>query len=83
MLDLELDSMLYDIHVFWHLEYKLFLSWDDILKKLKIIAMVHSWVGKEFPDMRQKEREIKLIKVGDTVRTVGWIKWGPTLNRAL
>ena len=45
--------------------------------------MVHSWVGKEFPDMRQKEKEIKLIKVGDTVRTVGWIKRGPTLNRAL
>lgn len=47
MLDLELDSMLYDIHVFWHIESKLFLSWDDILKKLKIIVMVCSWVGKE------------------------------------
>ena len=81
MLDLELDSMLYDLHVFWHMEYKLFLRWDDILKKLKIIVIVCSWVGKEFPDMRQNEREMKLIIVGDTVRTVGCIKGEPTLNR--
>ena len=30
--------------------------------------MVWVWVGKEFPDMRQKEREIKFVRVGDTVR---------------
>ena len=36
--------------------------------------MVHAWVGKEFPDMRQIEQRIKLIRVGDTVRTVDWFK---------
>ena len=51
------------------------------MKKLKIIVMIHSWVGKEFPDMRQNEREMKLIIAGDTVGTVGWIKGEPTLNR--
>ena len=40
-----------------------------------------AWVGKEFPDMRQKEREIKFIRVGDAVRTVGQLKGEPTLNR--
>ena len=43
--------------------------------------MVQAWVGKEFPDMRQNEREIKLIRVGDAVRTVGQLKGEPTLNR--
>lgn len=37
--------------------------------------------GLEFPDMRQKEREIKFIRVGDTVRTAGQLKREPTLNR--
>ena len=36
--------------------------------------MVDAWVGKEFPDMRQNERRIKLVRVGDAVRTVGWLK---------
>ena len=27
-------------------------------------VMVWEWVGKEFPDMRQNEREIKFIRVG-------------------
>ena len=36
--------------------------------------MVWVWVGKEFPDMRQKEREIKFVRVGDTVRTAGQLK---------
>ena len=36
--------------------------------------MVHAWVGKEFPDMRQNERRIKFIRVGGPVRTVGWLK---------
>ena len=44
-------------------------------------AVVHVWVGKEFPDMRQNERGIKFIRVGDTVRTVGQLKGEPTLNR--
>ena len=34
-------------------------------------VMVQAWVGKELPDMRQNEREIELIRVGDAVRTVG------------
>ena len=36
--------------------------------------MVCTWVGKEFTDMRQNEREITFIRVGDTVRTVGQLK---------
>ena len=40
--------------------------------------MVHAQVGKEFPDMRrQNERRIKFIRVGDVVRTVGWLKGEP------
>ena len=38
-------------------------------------------VGKEFPDMRQNEREIKLIRVGDTVKILGQFKGEPTLNQ--
>ena len=40
-------------------------------------------IGKEFPNMRQNEREIKFIRVGDTVRTAGqlnrepMLSWGP------
>ena len=34
-------------------------------------VVVHAWVGKEFPDMRQIERRIKLIRAGDAVRTEG------------
>ena len=37
--------------------------------------------GKEFPDMRQNEREIKFIRVGDAVGTAGQLKGEPTLNR--
>ena len=43
-------------------------------------VMVQEWVGKEFPDMRQNEREIKFIRVGDAVRTAGQLK-GEPLNR--
>ena len=43
--------------------------------------MVRARVGKEFPDMRQNEREIKFIRVGDTVRTVGQLKGELVLNR--
>ena len=45
------------------------------------IVVVRAWVGKEFPDMRQNEREIKFIRVGDVVRTAGHLKGDPTLNR--
>ena len=36
-----------------------------------LIVMVQVRVGKEFPDMRQNEREIKFISVGDAVRAAG------------
>ena len=42
-----------------------------------VSVMVQAWVGKEFPDMRQNEREIKFIRVGDTVRTMGQLKGEP------
>ena len=42
--------------------------------------MVWAQVEKEFPDMRQNEREIKFIRVGDAVRTVGLLKGEPMLN---
>jgi len=45
--------------------------------------MVQAWVGREFPDMRQNEKEIKFIRVGNAVRTVGQLKEEPTLNRVL
>ena len=44
---------------------------DDLLCHLKnmhnieIIVVVQARVGKEFPDMRQNERERKLSRVGD------------------
>ena len=34
----------------------------------------------EFPDIRQNEREIKFIRVGDTVGIAGQLKGEPTLN---
>ena len=46
-----------------------------------IDVVVHASVGREFPDMRQNEREIKFIRVGDSVRTAGQFKGDPTLNR--
>ena len=42
--------------------------------------MVPARVGKEFPDIRQNERRIKLIRVGDAVRTASQFKGEPTLN---
>ena len=45
--------------------------------------MVWARVGKEFPDLRQNEREIKFIRVGDTVRTAGQLKGALTMNRGL
>ena len=49
------------------------------LPLISVLARVQ--IGKEFPDMRQNEREIKLIRVGDSVRTVGQLKEEPTLKR--
>ena len=43
--------------------------------------MVRVWVGKEFPNMRQNEREVRFIRVGDAVRTVDQLKGELTLNR--
>ena len=43
-------------------------------------AMVRVWVGEEFPDMRQNEREIKFVRMGDAVRTAGQLKGEPTLS---
>ena len=45
----------------------------------ELSLIVCAWVGKEFPDMRQNERRIELIKVGEAVRTLGWLKreWTP------
>ena len=44
-------------------------------------VVVWAQVGKEFPDMRQSEREIKFIRVGGAARTVGQLKRKPILNR--
>ena len=44
-------------------------------------VMVCVQVGKEFPDMRQNEKEIKFIRVEDAVRTVGQLKGELTLHR--
>ena len=35
-------------------------------------------VGKEFLDMRQNERRVKSIRVGDTIRIEGQLKGQPT-----
>ena len=43
--------------------------------------MVWARVGKEFPDMRQNEREIKFIWMWDAVRTAGQFKREVTINR--
>ena len=48
---------------------------------LSLSVMAQVWVGKEFPDMRQNEREIKFIRVGDTVKILGQFKGEPTLNQ--
>ena len=45
-----------------------------------VSVVVQPWVRKEFPDMRQNEREIKFIRVGDAVRTAGQLKGEPMLT---
>ena len=46
-------------------------------------VVVRALVGKEFPDNRQNEREVKFIRVGDAVRTVGQLRGELMLNRVL
>ena len=48
---------------------------------LSVVVRVR--VGKEFPDMRQNEREKKFIRVEGAVRTVGQLKGELMLNRVL
>jgi len=43
--------------------------------------VVRARVGKEFPDIRHNEREIKFIRMGNAVRTMGQFKGELTLNR--
>ena len=44
-------------------------------------VVVWALVGKEFPGNRQNEREVKFIRVGDAVRTVGQLEGELMLNR--
>ena len=44
-------------------------------------VVIWAWVGKEFPDKRQNERETKFIRMGDTVRPAAQLKGELTLNR--
>ena len=50
-----------------------------MIKENKMVV-VGARVGKKFPGMRQNEREIKFIRVGDAVTTAGQLKGEPTLN---
>ena len=43
--------------------------------------MVQAQAENEFPDMRQNEREINFIRVGDAFRTVGQLKGERTLKQ--
>jgi len=43
--------------------------------------MVQAWIRKEFPEMRQNEKEIKFTKVRDAIRTVGQLKGELMLSR--
>ena len=54
-------------------------GYDNLISPTSVVVCV--WVGKEFPDMRQNEREIKFIRVGDAVRTEDQFKGELTLNR--
>ena len=45
-----------------------------------VTVVVRVQVGKAFPDVRQNEKEIKFIRVGDTVRTAGQLKGERTVN---
>ena len=54
------------------------IGWFDLTVQGVVVQVQ---VGKEFPDVRQNEREIKFIRAGDAIRTVGQLKGEPTLNR--
>ena len=54
---------------------------STLIFKIVLYIVVHAWVGKEFTDMRQNERRIKFIRVGDAIRTAGQLKGEPVLNR--
>ena len=41
-------------------------------------VVVCGWVGKEFPDVRQNERRLEFVRVGDGVRAVGQLVGEPT-----
>ena len=41
---------------------------------MNLVVVVHAWVGKEFPDMRQNQKRIKFIRVGDAVRRAGQLQ---------
>ena len=57
-------------------------SWELTYRVTHVLyVMVHVRVGKEFPDTRQNEREIKFIKVGDAIRTASQLRGEPALNR--
>ena len=53
----------------------------SVSREMNVLVWVR--VEKEFPDMRQNEKEIKFIRMGDTVTTEGQLKREPTLNRGL
>ena len=57
--------------------------WKRPQVPVRAIKSVVVWVqvGIEFTDMRQNEREIKFIRMGDVIRTVGQLKGEPMLNR--
>ena len=53
----------------------------SVSREMNVLVWVR--VEKEFPEMRQNEKEIKFIRMGDTVTTEGQLKREPTLNRGL
>ena len=53
-----------------------------MLYKVGKFVVVCEWVGKEVLDMRQNERKIEFIRVGDAVRIVGRFQGKLTLNRS-
>ena len=58
-------------------------EWHSLCLNLGPTVMVHAWVGKEFSDMKQNEKRIKFIRVGDAFRTVDQLKGELTFNRVL
>ena len=48
------------------------------LDLISLSVVVGARRGKELPDLRQNERRIKFIKVGDTLLTSGQLKEEPT-----